>query len=262
MAGVAQSRAKSVRQPKGKAPQDPPERIELLSHVFPALDSPAISELSELCIEIAYEEGELVAQEGSYASGMHVVKSGLVKIGKHGERGSGKRVLRFLGVGELFGLEAIALEHATNIQYAKAIMPSSLIFIERRNLVAFRDGHPEICADLCRWLARDVVMLEYKLTRDAVESLDRNLALLLIALAHKYGQKTENVVTVQLPVSRQILSDMLGVSVESLMRSLRRFRDHKLLTTSGRVVSIHDFDSLMSRARITPFYLSIIEETL
>jgi len=239
-----------------------PSRLQLLGHVFPALKPSAVSELSELCLETSYAEAELVAQEDSYASGMHVVRSGLVKIGKRGERGGRQRVLRFLGVGELFGLEAIALEHKTNIQFAKAIMPSSLIFIERRNLVAFRDGHPEICADLCRWLAREVVMLEFKLTRESVESLDRNLALLLIAFAHKYGERSGDAVVVDLPISRQVISDMLGVSVESLMRSLKRFRDRHLLTTSRRRVIISEFDQLMERARITPFYLSIIAESL
>jgi len=237
-------------------------RDDLLAHIFPALDAAAIAELCEICLETDYAEGELVAQEGSYASGMHIVRSGLVKIGKHSERGSGKRVFRFLGVGELFGLEAIALVHKTNLQYAKAIMRSSLIFIERRNLVAFREEHPEMCTDFCRWLAREVVMLEFKLTRDAVESLDRNVALLLIALAQKYGKRADEGVIVDLPISRQVLSDMLGVSIESLMRSLKRYRDRNLLTTSGRRMILTDFDSLMDRARITPFYLTIIEETL
>ena len=237
-------------------------RIDLLAHVFPMLDSAAISELNEICLETNYDEGALISQEGSYASGVHIVRAGLVKIGKYGQSGTGKRVLRFLGVGELLGLEAVALEHSTRMQYAKAIVPSTLIFVERGNLVAFRRDHPEICVDLCRWLAREVVMLEFKLTRDAVESLDRNLALVLIALAHKYGVSTQEGVVLDLLVSRRVIAEMLGVSVESLARSLRRFRDRKLIAASGRHITIMDFDSLMERARITPFYLSIIENTL
>ena len=237
-------------------------RIDLLTHVFPALDAAAISELNELCLETNYEEDALISQEGSYASGVHVVRAGLVKIGKYGQSGTGKRVLRFLGVGELLGLEAVALEHSANIQYAKAIVPSTLIFIERGNLFAFRRDHPEICVDLCRWLAREVVMLEFKLTRDAVESLDRNLALVLIALAHKYGVSTQEGIVIDLLVSRQIIAEMLGVSVESLARSLKRFRDRNFIAASGRRIIIMDIDSLKERARITPFYLSIIENTL
>jgi len=84
----------------------------------------------------------------------------------------------------------------------------------------------------------------------------------LLALAQKYGERSDEGIVVHLPVSRQVISDMLGVSVESLMRSLKRFRDRKLLTTSRRRVAISDINALMERARITPFYLSIIAETL
>ena len=238
------------------------EKVELLSNVFPSIDSDGIAELASMCLEIHHNAEELIAQEESYASGVHIVQSGLVKVGKYGSSGSEKRVLRFLSVGELFGLEAVALGRETHIQYAKTLMETTLQFIERRNLLAFRTEHPELCTDLTRWLAREVVMLELKLTREAVESTDRNLALLLIALAHNYGVSTEEGTVLDLPVPRRTLAEMLGVSVESLMRSLKRFRDRGLVSTSGRRVTITDSMRLRERARITPFYLSIIQETL
>ena len=240
----------------------PSEKTDLLAHIFPSLDTAAINELAAMCLEVRHDAGELIAQEESYASGVYIVRSGLVKTGKYGSIGAEKRILRFLGVGELFGLEAVVLDHSTHVQYAKTLIETSLLFIERRNLLAFRKEHPELCTDLTRWLAREVVMLELKLMRDAVESVDRNLALLLLALAHNYGEAAGEGVVLDLPVPRRTLAEMLGVSVESLMRSLKRFRDRKLLETSGRRVTITDFDSLKERARITPFYLSIIEETL
>ena len=243
-------------------PPQPSEKVKLLAHIFPSLDSAAIDKLAALCLEIHHEAGELIAQEESYASGVYIVRSGLVKTGKYGSSGAEKRILRFLGVGELFGLEAVVLDHSTHVQYAKTLMETNLLFIERRNLLVFRKEHPEVCTDFTRWLAREVVMLELKLTRDAVESVDRNLALLLLALAHNYGKGTGRGIALDLPVPRRTLAEMLGVSVESLMRALKRFRDRKLLETSGRHVTITDFDSLKERARITPFYLSILEGTL
>jgi len=240
----------------------PRSKTELLTHVFPSIDSEATNELASVCLDIYHNAGELIAQEESYASGVYIVQSGLVKIGKYGSSGSEKRVLRFLGVGELFGLEAVALGHATHMQYAKTLMDSSLLFIERHNLLAFRDQHPELCTDLTRWLAREVVMLELKLTREAVETTDRNLAMLLLGLAQKYGQSEEGTIILDLPIPRRTIAEMLGVSVESLMRALKRFRDRKMIETARRRVTILDLESLKERARITPFYLSILQETL
>lgn len=246
-------------------PERFPERMrrkELLASIFPSLAADAIKRLASMCLEIRHEAGELIAQEESYASGMYIVQSGLVKIGKYGSSGAEKRVLRFLGVGELFGLESVVLDHSSHVQYAKTLMETTLLFIERHNLLAFRNQHPELCADFTRWLARKVVMLELKLTRDAVETTDCNLALLLLAMTHNYGESTDEGVVLDLPVPRRTIAEMLGVSLESLMRALKRFRDRKLIVTTGRRVTIIDLDSLKERARITPFYQSIIQEIL
>jgi len=127
-----------------------PRRNDLLSRVFPSLSPHVIPDLASLCLEVNYRAGGLVAQEESYVSGLYVIREGLVKTGKYGASGAGKRVLRLLGIGELFGLEAVALGHETHLQYAKALIKSSLLFIERSNLLSFRSQHPELCADFAR----------------------------------------------------------------------------------------------------------------
>ncbi len=242
---------------------DAKTREALLKEVFPSLSSEGIEELSRVSLSVHFDEGELVAQEGSYASGIYVVQSGLLSIGKHASHGHEKRVLRFLAAGELFGLEAVFLaREPVNVQFAKTLVESDLIFVERSNMIGFSKDHPCLCNDLCRWLAREVIMLEFKLAREAVESMDRNLALLLIALANKYGEKRPTGTAIDLPVSRQTLAEMLGVSVESVMRGLKRFRELKLIATENSLIWVTDFEKLARRARVSEFYLSIIEETL
>jgi CRP/FNR family transcriptional regulator len=239
------------------------QQERFLAQVFPALDSTEVDELHRISLQVHYDEGELIAQEGSYASGVYVVQSGLVSIGKYSSKGWEKRVLRFLSVGEMFGLESVFLEREPiNVQFAKALLESTLLFFERSNILAFSKRHPMLFTDLCRWLAREVIMLEYKLTREAVESIDHNLALLLIALANKYGEREEEGTVLDLPISRQTLAEMLGISIETLMRALKRFRDRGMITTLQSRITLVDMASLKERARATPFYLSIIEETL
>jgi len=240
-------------------------RTAFLERVFPALPVDAIDDLERIALPVHFDEAELIAQEGSYASGIYVVRTGLVSIGKYASHGREKRCLRFLGPGELFGLEAVFLEREPiNVQFAKAVVDSDLIFFERSNILAFSKDAPMVFADLSRWLAREVIMLEFKLTREAVESMDRNLALLLTALANKYGETNANGAprAIDLPISRQTLAELLGVSVETLMRGLKRFRERELITTDQGRICVKDAEGLAQRARVNNFYLSIIEETL
>jgi len=239
------------------------ERNRFLARIFPSLNPEEIEDLQRISLQVHYDEGELIAQEGSYSAGVYIVQSGLVSIGKYASEGWGKRVLRFLAVGEIFGLEAVLLgREAINVQFAKALVESTLVFFERANILAFRKEHPTLCYDLSKWLSREVIMLEFKLTREATESIDHNLALLLIALANKYGEKENNKIILNLPISRQTMAEMLGISIETLMRALKRFREHNLITTVKRQIAISDWETLKKRAHTTPFYLSILEETL
>lgn len=234
-----------------------------LADVFPSLETGAIEELSRISLRTRYDDNELIAQEGSYASGIYIVKSGLVSIGKYSSKGRGKRCLRFLAIGEMFGLEAVFLEReAINVQFAKTLIESTLVFVERSNILAFSKDHPLIFKDLSRWLAREVIMLEFKLTRETVESLDRNLALLLLALGNKYGLRKEDVLHLELPIPRQTMAEMLGVSVETLMRGLKRFRELGFLGPEYGKLTILDSERLAERAQVNDFYLSIMEETL
>ncbi len=234
-----------------------------LAQVFPSLEKAEIDELSKISLRTHYGENELIAQEGSYASGIYIVESGLLSIGKYSSRGRSKRCLRFLAVGEMFGLEAVFLEReAIHVQFAKTLVESTLIFFERSNILAYSKDHPRLFKDLSRWLAREVIMLEFKLTRETVESLDRNLALLLLGLSNKYGIREEDGLHLELPISRQTLAEMLGVSVETLLRGLKRFRELDFLGSEHGKIIILDTSKLAERARVDDFYLSILEETL
>ena len=234
-----------------------------LTKVFPSLEGKGIEELARIALRTHYGEDELIAQEGSYASGIYIVKSGLVKIGKYSSKGRSKRCLRFLAGGEMFGLEAVFLEREpVNVQFAKTLIESTLVFFERSNILAFTKDHPRIFRDLNRWLSREVIMLEFKLTRETVETLDRNLALLLLALGNKYGVCEQDELHLDLPISRQTMGEMLGVSVETLMRGLKRFRELGFIGPEHGKITILDSERLAERARVSDFYLSIIEETL
>ena len=175
-----------------------------------------------------------------------------------------KRVLRFLAPGEWYGLEPFFLGgNPVNLQYARTIVDSSLLFFETGRLRAFLQRHPQALLDLCQWFAREVTMLEFKLTREATESADRNLALLLLALANKYGTPNpDGTVRLEFPVTRQTMAELLGISLETLMRVLRRFRERELIETHRWGFEILDRGRLEEIARIPELYRTLIEQTL
>ena len=238
---------------------------ECLVKGFPGLTQKEREQLQQLALILHFGPDELVAQEGSFCSGVYLVCQGLVAIGKYAPTTHDRRVLRFLAPGEWYGLEPFFLEREpVNIQFIRTIVESSLLFFQTTQFRSFLAHHPQALWDLCRWLSREVAMLEFKLTREATESSDRNFALLLLALANKYGQATQDkdAVRLDLPFTRQTLAELLGVSLETLMRLLRRFRERGLIRTHRSYLEIISKERLKEVARTSEFYLTILEETL
>ncbi|QAA76186.1 MAG: hypothetical protein BIP78_0420 [Candidatus Bipolaricaulis sibiricus] len=251
----------NLRMPKILAKDSP---AGCVVKALPGLPESDRKSLQDLALVLRYDADELIAQENSYSSGVYLVCDGLVAIGKYAPQSHEKRVLRFLAPGEWYGLEAFFLGgNPINLQYARTIVDSSLLFFETARLRAFLQHHPQVLFDLCRWFAREVTMLEFKLTREATESVDRNLALLLLALANKYGVAgADGIVHLEFPVTRQTMAELLGISLETLMRMLRRFRERGLIDTHRWGFEILARGKLEEIARTPELYRTIIEQTL
>lgn len=238
------------------------ELIPFFSAIFEGLPEEALAELSEEALLVGYNEGDLVVQEGSPFSGVYIIYSGLVLIGKYSSSRK-RRILRFLAPREFFGLEALFMkDQETNIQFARALLDSELVFIRAEPLLGFLQRYPLAMLTLCRWFAREVAMLEFKLTRDATEGSLHNLAMLLLALSNKYGHDTPAGTVINLELPRALMAEMVGISEETLLKLLKRLKGQQIISVQDSKITIINKEKLDSLALTADFYLTILEETL
>jgi CRP/FNR family transcriptional regulator len=241
---------------------DSSELISFFAAIFEGLAEKSFQELSSSALCIGYNKGDLVVQEGSNFSGVYIVYRGLVLIGKYSSS-KRRRILRFLAPGEFFGLEALFLKgQQTNIQFARALLDSELIFIRRDLLLEFLSRYPLSMASICRWFAREVAMLEFKLTRDTTEGSLHNLAMLLLALRKKYGQTTTSGILIDLELPRSLMAEMLGISEDTLLKLLKELKDRQIVSTQNAKITILDEEKLDKLTLATDFHIKILKETL
>jgi len=243
-----------------------PGADEILSFLSSSLENVPREELKDLkdsIFWVQYSDGDLVAQEGSLSSSIYIIYNGLVKIGKYSKSQQKKRVLRFLGPHEWFGLEVLFMpDQHTNIQFARAVLDSELISIEASKFKEFLDNHPEALNDLCKWFAREVAMLEFKLTRETADGSLQNFAILLLGLEEKYGKKVKGGSKIDLKLPKNTLADLMGVSAETLRRLMKRLKEAGAISTQDHKITIQDQDKLHELAGVQDFYLTILGETL
>ena len=243
-----------------------PGTEKILSFLNSSLENATLEELQELresIFWVQYSDGDLIAQEGSLSSSIYIIYDGLVKIGKYSKSQQKKRVLRFLGPHEWFGLEVLFMpDQHTNIQFARAVLDSELISIKTSKFKDFLSSHPKALNDLCKWFAREVAMLEFKLTRETADGSLQNFAILLLGLNEKYGREVENGSKIDLELPKHTLADLMGISAETLRRLIKRLEEAGAISIKNHKITIQDQERLHELAGVQDFYLTILGETL
>ena len=60
----------------------------------------------------------------------------------------------------------------------------------------------------------------------------------------------------RMPLTQELISDALGLSVPHVNRTLRRLREDALVSVEGQIVVIEDFEALAALADFEKIYLS------
>lgn len=211
--------------------------------LFSGVSDEALSRLEEAMLPIRYGEGDLIFQEGSYGAGIYIVSYGLIQYGR--QVGGKRHILRLVGPGEMIGITALFMEgQPTRLGYAKGLTDTVVAFIERDLILELFHQEPSLAFNLCQGLTREVLFFEYKLTRAVCRTIEENVALLLLSLGRKYGIKQEGGLYIGVELKRSTMADILGISLESLMRVLRKLREREVISFRGRKIIIREQERL------------------
>jgi CRP/FNR family transcriptional regulator, cyclic AMP receptor protein len=186
--------------------------------------------------------GAVLFRKGDPGSSMMVVRSGRVKVCTHSEDGK-ELVLNLFNPGDVFG-EIAMLDGSARTADAVTLEPCELLVLERRDFVPFLARHPEACmrllAELCRKLRNTSELLEEALFLEG----PARLAKLLAHLAETFGKRTARGVRIELRLSQQQLSNLFGMSLESMNEQLGLWRRDGLVALEDGHITILDLDRL------------------
>ena len=166
--------------------------------------------------------------ENEPADYVYKVVSGAVRTYKIFDDGR-RQIGGFYFPGEAFGLE-LGEEHEFS---AEAIDNSVILVVKRSALVALADREPDMARKLWSFTARELQRAQKRMLL-LVKSAEERVAYFLLEMAGRL-QSAE---TVDLPMSRQDIADYLGLTIETVSRTLTQLETKAAiaLPKSRRVV--------------------------
>jgi CRP/FNR family transcriptional regulator len=180
-----------------------------------------------------YDAKEFVFAEGDHASHIYRVESGaiaLLRLLSDGRR----QILGFAYPGDFIGLGAQG-EHIMN---AQAIRPARIKAMPVSAVHRLAAKDPVLCFTLYQCIAEELAATRDLMVTTGHRSACERVAAFLVTLARRYGVDGEPASVVNLSMTRADIADFLGLTIETVSRTLTKLKIGGLidLPQSARVI--------------------------
>jgi CRP/FNR family cyclic AMP-dependent transcriptional regulator len=212
----------------------------LLRHLRPE----ELSRLAASATLVRHKPQATIFQKGDPGGSMMAVVRGRVKICSYSPDGK-ELVLNIIDRGGLFG-EIALLDGQPRSADAAAIEDTELLVLERNRLMPFLNANPEIAtrliAVLCQRLRQTSEALEDALLRDAPSRVARGL----LRLGAIFGKQETGGLRLDIKLSQQQLGNLIGISRESINKSIVEWSRAGYLGVNNGFITIIDREALES----------------
>lgn len=197
-------------------------------------------------IEQAYRKGEVVFKEAGYPNGIYFINSGKVKKFRVDEYGR-EQIIYVANTGELIGYHAILAEDMYP-DSASTLEESIITYIPREDFLLTLEKSALLNNRLLKTLSHEFAVLANSISLFSHKSVRERLALQLIVIREKYKVDYEPGMAVEINMSRDDLSALVGTARENVVRVLSAFKKEGIVSTKGRKIIVQDINKLIAIA--------------
>lgn len=194
--------------------------------------------LDENTVTLKYKKGEVLLKQGSFASHVMSVEEGLVKV--YIDDGLNSLVLKIISPGNLLGLSSVNEDQPTFQYSAKAYVDT---VVKQINIDAFRKvvlENSEFAKGVINILSANSVQINGRFFCLTHKQSYGRLADIILCLSDRVFKEKE----FELPLSRKDLAELSGLSAETVIRILKKFKDDSLIDMVGKGIKVMDYDRL------------------
>lgn len=193
--------------------------------------------------ETRYGKGQYIFREGDPTEYFHIVKEGTVKCFKSSPGGK-ECTLKVLMPGDLFCCDAATFDGAYHPGTAQPMGDVSVLRMRKEAYFEMLRRNPDAAMEVIRHLGNRLNEAQEKAKLLALDRADQRLAVLLASLAERTGRQEPNGIRLSVRLTRQDMADMIGVTTETVIRIMARFKKERLVSGTAVRVVIRDLPKL------------------
>ena len=211
--------------------------------IFCDLEPEAFDQLCRYAKHTTLKRGATIFSKGDPGTSMFAVISGTVKISISSVDGR-SAILNLIGAGEIFG-EMTVLDGQVRSADATANTACELFIIDRREFIPFVKSQPALAMKFIELLCTRLRWTSEQVEQIILQNLPGRLASALLRLTEKHklapGGRT-------IAVTQQEISEMVGMTRESINKQLRIWADRKWVRLEHGAIVVLNADPLQALA--------------
>jgi CRP-like cAMP-binding protein len=226
---------------------------------LPPVASEAIDLLDLTTGSRTFRPGQEIVSEGRRCNSVFLILEGFAiryRILRDGQR----QILNFLLPGDFAGVTNC--HFGTAIFTIKTLTHATVAPIPLAKLMSLFHTHPQLAARLF-WLfaVGDAVVAEHLIAVGRRPATERIAHLLLELLTRLQAVGLADERSFRLPLTQEVISDVLGLSIPYVNRVLQQLRAASLVRISGNLVVVENIEELSALADFEQTYLKPLPVT-
>jgi CRP-like cAMP-binding protein len=187
-----------------------------------------------------FNKGQVVFTEGSTINGVFCVKTGKCKLSKLNSNGK-EQIVRFVKGGDVLGYRSVIADEPVTLTVT-ALDDMNACFIPKSDIFEALEKNPKFIMDMMKTACSDLKDANMTLSKMAQKSVRERLADTLLFLEETFDVTEDGFINIQL--SREEISSIIGTATESAIRLLSGFKKEKLINLNGKSIKIIDAQRL------------------
>ncbi len=204
---------------------------------FCNLDPATLTRFEKLAFTSVYPRGAVLFSEGQTAHGVFLVCRGSVKLSISGS--DGKTLIAHIARhGEALGLSSAFTGNPYKAT-AETLEPTKINFIRHDDFLRFVREHQDACIKAARQVSQECEAdSDHIRALGLSHSVTEKLAHLLLTWCNERGNETDGGTRLQLLMTHEDISQLIGTSRETVTRLLKDFRTRGIVAVRGSTMTI------------------------
>ena len=198
---------------------------------------------------VQFKTGQRIHTIGQPFDTLFIVHSGFLKTVLIDEFGN-EQVLSFPMKGDLFGVDGIHTKRY--MSEAVALSNCDLILVPFKKFTQIGRSHIEFEHSMYTVMSRELVREQAMVSMLGALSAEARVARFLVSLSERIAEMGYSSKLFNLRMTRHEIGSYLGLTLETVSRTLSAFNEIGLISVDQRSIGIKDIDALRTLRRLPP----------